>query len=221
MRRPPPPHPRGVPRTPGSGRKKGTANRKTIELRALMGALVGNVDYQHRLRADFQRRRVHPSVETLVWNYAIGRPAERVQLSADVRTNQKLDAERELLLRLSVEQLEALAAESQALVDKAMAMARNSGVMQAPATAARTPLEHGAKNDTVGRMYTGTDVAALPVGVSGSSGAGTKPQAVVRKSMEVVHASGARPDAATAQGAAGADKNNAEPADKSTDVDES
>ena len=62
MRRPPPPHPRGTPRTPGSGRKRGTPNRKTVELRQLMGVLAGDVDYQHRLREDFRRRRVHPAV---------------------------------------------------------------------------------------------------------------------------------------------------------------
>ena len=45
-RRPPPPHPKGAPRTPGSGRKKGTPNRKTVELRALMAALLNDVDYQ-------------------------------------------------------------------------------------------------------------------------------------------------------------------------------
>jgi hypothetical protein len=39
MRRPPPPHPRGTPRTVGSGRKKGTPNRKTVELRQLMTSL--------------------------------------------------------------------------------------------------------------------------------------------------------------------------------------
>jgi hypothetical protein len=39
-RKPPPPHPRGQPRTPGSGRKKGTLNRKSIQLRALMAMLV-------------------------------------------------------------------------------------------------------------------------------------------------------------------------------------
>ena len=37
---------------------------------------------------------------------------------------QKLDQERDLFSRLSVQQMEAVAAESQALVDKAMAMAR-------------------------------------------------------------------------------------------------
>ena len=81
---------------PGSGRKKGTPNRKTLELRQLMGALAGDVDYQERLSSAFRRRRLHPSTEMRVWDYVVGKPAERVQLSADVTMNQKLDQEREL-----------------------------------------------------------------------------------------------------------------------------
>jgi hypothetical protein len=124
MRRPPPPHPRGAPRTPGSGRKRGTQNRRTVEMRQLMSSLCHDVGYQYKLRDDFRRRRVHPAVETLVWSHVIGKPTERVQLSADVTMNQKLDQERELFSRLSLEQLEELAAQSQALVDKAMAMVK-------------------------------------------------------------------------------------------------
>ena len=118
MRRPPPPHPRGTPRTAGSGRKKGTPNRRTVQMRELMTSLCHDVDYQYRLRADFRRRRVHPTIESLAWAHTIGKPAERVQLSADVTMNQKLDEERELFARLSVEELQELAAESEALVDK-------------------------------------------------------------------------------------------------------
>ena len=89
-----------------------------------MTSLCHDVDYQYRLRADFRRRRVHPAIESLVWAHTVGKPAERVQLSADVTMNHKLDHERELFRKLSLEQLEELAAESQALVDKAMAMVK-------------------------------------------------------------------------------------------------
>lgn len=158
MRRPPPPHPRGTPRTPGSGRKKGSLNRKTVELRALMGVLAGDVEYQHRLREDFRRRRVHPAVETLVWSHVIGKPTERVQLSADVTMNQKLEQERELFSRLSIQQMEEIAAESQALVDKALAMVRANGVTPDPSTAPRAPVDGGESNGEAGETSTGTDV---------------------------------------------------------------
>jgi hypothetical protein len=88
---------------------------------------------------------------------------------------------------LSVQQLEELAAESQALVDKAMA--RANGVKPDPATARRAPVEDGGTSDAPGPKYLGTDVArpadrdrplnrdcaeanALPVGVSPSPAAG-------------------------------------------------
>jgi hypothetical protein len=89
-----------------------------------MGVLAGDVEYQHRLREDFRRRRVHPAVETLVWSHVIGKPTERVQLSADVTMNQKLEEERELFARLSIEEMEEVAAESEALVAKVRMMAQ-------------------------------------------------------------------------------------------------
>jgi hypothetical protein len=75
-------------------------------MRELMSSLCHDVAYQSRLRADFRRRRVHPAVETLVWSHVIGKPAERVQLSAAVTMNKKLDEERELFSRLSIQQME-------------------------------------------------------------------------------------------------------------------
>ena len=122
-RKPPPPHPRGQPRTPGSGRKKGTLNRKSIELKALMAMLVNDVSYQYRLRDQFVKRRVHPTAEALVWAYAVGRPVDKVQMAASIAMSEQLAAERALLSSLSIDQLEALAKESQGLIDRARAMA--------------------------------------------------------------------------------------------------
>ena len=126
-RRPPPPHPRGAPRTPGSGRRKGTANRKTVELRMLMGAMAGDIDYQRKLSQDFRKRRLHPSTESRIWEYAIGRPKEQIEMSANVTTNERLAAERDMLRQLDLKQLEALAGESQAMIDRAFAAARRLG----------------------------------------------------------------------------------------------
>src|SRR5687768_7272752 len=89
MRKPPPPHQRGEPRTDGSGRKKGTPNRRTVQMKELMTSLCHDVDYQYRLRADFRRRRVHPAIESLVWAHTVGKPTERVRVSADVTMSQK------------------------------------------------------------------------------------------------------------------------------------
>ena len=157
-RKPPPPHPKGAPRTPGSGRKKGTPNRKTVEMRALMAALLDDVDYQYRLREDFSERRVHPSARRR-WcgPTSIGKPKEKIEMSADVTMNERLAAERELLRQLNLPELEALAAESQALMDKALAMAQAEGVKSAAATSYRA----AADDDSIAepaKAPTATDV---------------------------------------------------------------
>ena len=123
-----------------------------------MGVLAGDVEYKHRLREDFRRRRVHPTVETLVWSHVIGKPTERVQLSADVTMNQKLEEERELFSHLSIQQMEEIAAESQALVDKALAMVRANGVTADPATGPRALVDGGESNGEPTEQFTGTDV---------------------------------------------------------------
>ena len=134
-RTPPPPHPKGAPRTTGSGRKRGTPNRKTIALRALMASLLEDVDYQHRLREDFRKRRVHPSIEALAWAYHLGKPKQQIEMSANVTMNERLAAEREQLRHLGLPELEKLLAESQALIDRALADAeakRAGGATTAP-----------------------------------------------------------------------------------------
>jgi hypothetical protein len=133
MPRIPPPHPKGAPKTPGSGRRKGTPNKKTIALRELMAALSGDVNYQEKLLKDFRTRRVHPSVEVRVWEYALGKPMDRVAVSANVTMDRQLDAEAERLKWLDLAELEALAAETQALMDRAFARseAKRHGVLPA------------------------------------------------------------------------------------------
>ena len=68
------------------------------------------------------------------WSHVIGRPTEKVQLSADVTMTRKLDEERELFSRLSIEEMEEIAAESEALVGKVRMMARRQRVPPAGAT---------------------------------------------------------------------------------------
>lgn len=61
-RTPPPVWPKGT-RPPNSGRKKGTPNRSSVEVKALVSQLVNDVAYQHQLRDDFRRRKVAPAIE--------------------------------------------------------------------------------------------------------------------------------------------------------------
>jgi hypothetical protein len=60
--------------------------------------------------------------------------------------NEKLDRERELFRKLPIEQLEMLAAESQALVNKAMGMVRENSVTRDPATSPRAQVDYGESN---------------------------------------------------------------------------
>jgi hypothetical protein len=141
MRRPPPPHGRGAPKTPGSGRRRGSLNRRTIELRALMTALAGDVDYQQRLRQAFIRRRLHPSTEIKMWEYAVGKPKDEIEMSAKLSIDAQIETERRLFATLTIEQMSALAAESQALVDRMMAMAKANAPMQHHTTSPGALLE--------------------------------------------------------------------------------
>ena len=95
-RRPPPPPPPGS-RVPGSGRRKGTPNRRIAEARQLCSDLVHDLRYQNRLRHDFLRRRVHPSIETMLWHYSLGKPQENIELRGGLTVNQCLIDEREWL----------------------------------------------------------------------------------------------------------------------------
>lgn len=115
-------HPKGE-RHPGSGRVKGTPNRVTVEVRRLVGELLNDPRYQARLRRDFALRKLHPTIEGMVWAYHCGRPRQDVNFSGSVDLTARLEVERRAFLALDLPELEAIAAESQRLVDRALALA--------------------------------------------------------------------------------------------------
>jgi hypothetical protein len=117
-----PPTPKGF-RQPGSGRRKGQPNRVTIEARTLASQLVNDVNYQHKLRSDFARRRVHPTIEAMLWAYVIGKPTQPVAV-AQVDVAARLADECQVFAALDVADLELLAGESQRLVDRARQLSR-------------------------------------------------------------------------------------------------
>lgn len=68
------------PGTPKSGgRKKGTPNKITVEVRAAANELVDNPKYRAKLQRDLVRRKVHPTIEQMLWHYGKGKPVERVE----------------------------------------------------------------------------------------------------------------------------------------------
>jgi hypothetical protein len=123
-RKPPPRCPKGT--RFGKGRQKGVPNKISVEARTLASQLVSDVVYQARLRRDFRIRRVHPTIESLIWAYHLGKPAQPVTVSGSMALdiNAKLEEERRVFAALDLTDLEQLAAESQRLVDRAYALSR-------------------------------------------------------------------------------------------------
>lgn len=122
-RKPPPVWPKGT-RPPNSGRVKGTPNRVSVEVKQLVAQLTNDTAYQFKLRADFRRRKVHPTIEALIWSYHLGRPKQTIDLTATVDVDARLEEEKRIFATLDVHELEDLAAASQALVDRARALSR-------------------------------------------------------------------------------------------------
>jgi hypothetical protein len=110
----------------GSGRQRGTPNKISVEVKQLVSDLVTDLAYQHRLRRDFRARKVHPTIEALIWTYHLGKPRQTIDVNAsvDVEVTAKLEEERRAFAVLDLAEMEALAAESQALVDKALTLSR-------------------------------------------------------------------------------------------------
>lgn len=117
--------PKGT-RTPGSGRKRGTPNRRSVEARTLAAELVTDASYQLKLRKAFRSRRLHPTIESLVWQYHLGRPTQPIAVSGSMAldVSARVEEERRVFAALDLSDLEQLAAESQRLVDRAYELTR-------------------------------------------------------------------------------------------------
>jgi hypothetical protein len=122
-RKPPPVWPKDT-RPANSGRAKGVPNRISVEVKQLVAQLVNDVAYQHKLRDDFRRRKVHPTVEAMIWSYHLGKPRQTIEMNATVDVNARLEEEKRIFATLDVADLEDLAAESQRLVDRALRLSR-------------------------------------------------------------------------------------------------
>src|SRR5829696_4138630 len=125
-RRPPPEGNRfkpGQTKPPNSGRRAGGPNKVSVEARDLCYRLVHDARYHGELRRRMCGGRIHPTIEALIWAYAIGKPVEHVQVDAKLVATQKIDAEPERLRCLDVLTLERLLAESDAMIERALAEA--------------------------------------------------------------------------------------------------
>jgi hypothetical protein len=121
-----PPHfkAKGHPRL--GGRVKGTPNRISVDGKVLATQLVNSPTYQERLRRDFDRRKLHPAIEAMLWHYSHGKPVQPVLHAGSIDTTHRLATEREAFAQLPLTDLEQLAAESQGLVNRALQLARTA-----------------------------------------------------------------------------------------------
>lgn len=117
-------------RHPGAGWPKGKPRPVSVEARKLVSEMVNDPAYQLRLRADFRERKLHPTIEALVWAYHLGKPRQPVDVSGSVDVTARVEMARRLYTGLDPTELMALATESQAMVDRATAMAAARGIPQ-------------------------------------------------------------------------------------------
>lgn len=64
-----------------TGRKKGTRNKVTIEVRAAAAAIVDDPEYRKNLAVRAKAGTLAPQIECLLWHYAKGKPVERFEHS--------------------------------------------------------------------------------------------------------------------------------------------
>lgn len=119
-------------RYPGSGSRKGVPRAISVEARVLIAELVNSPRYQAKLREDFEARKVHPTIENMVWNYFIGKPRQDIDVNVNATITTRIEEERRLYAALDIEDLEQLAADSQAFVDRAIALAKGRALPPMP-----------------------------------------------------------------------------------------
>jgi len=71
---------KGEPRPPNSGRKKGSRNKATLEIKAACRALLEDPEYLASRRERILAGDA-PHLESLLYGYAYGKPASRLELS--------------------------------------------------------------------------------------------------------------------------------------------
>jgi len=73
---------KGQPRPPNAGRKKGSKDKLTAEARVLAQSLLSKT-YRNNLQKRMDAGTAGP-IEGKVWEYAFGKPADRVDISGVV-----------------------------------------------------------------------------------------------------------------------------------------
>ena len=66
------------------GRKRGTPNRATGDVRECCAKLVADPAYLAALRRRLLAGELAPAVETMLWHFAFGRPKDSLEMDANV-----------------------------------------------------------------------------------------------------------------------------------------
>ena len=74
------PWPKGTPRPPGAGRQKGTRNKRTKGIEALAAEIIEDPRYIATLKERAVSGTLPSGVETMLFYYRYGRPAEQRRL---------------------------------------------------------------------------------------------------------------------------------------------
>ena len=75
---------KGEPRPPGAGRKKGSPNRTTTEIRESARKLLEDPKYQESLAYRLMKGTA-PHMETMLHQYAYGKPKDTVEIEIGLR----------------------------------------------------------------------------------------------------------------------------------------
>ena len=75
---------KGQPKTPGSGRKKGTPNKATAELKETFARILRDKKGLAMLRKQYQAGELPPQTLALMCHYVAGKPATEVHVEGDV-----------------------------------------------------------------------------------------------------------------------------------------
>jgi hypothetical protein len=113
-----PRRPKGIGKT--GGRKKGTPNKTTVELREFFSSVLRDPAYRAQLLTKARLGTLPPPVEIALWYYEMGKPKETIDQHLDVSVQHAPETLAKLVRKLPTEQLlelEALVARQEAILD--------------------------------------------------------------------------------------------------------
>jgi hypothetical protein len=76
-------HPKGASKTPGSGRKKGSRNKRSKPVEDIARGIIEDPVYLTNLKDRALAGTLPPMIEALMFHYLFGKPQEKLEVSGD------------------------------------------------------------------------------------------------------------------------------------------